>query len=111
MPILRAEHFLRRAGERLSGALARRALWLYLDRALVQYILARIPRDPRSRCFAIALAPGDDAPCAIVTVDGWPVTCLGGRIKHSRSPLLSSFLVPRLPRAYLPPTLAPTRRA
>jgi hypothetical protein len=114
MAILRGHHFLHRVKERVSGDLARRALTLYYDRALVRYILARVPRDRRATRFALALH-GDAAPaCVIATLDGHVVTCLARGMSTARAQLVYHWIIAKLIREYddyaFASTLASTRR-
>jgi hypothetical protein len=96
MPILEAEHFLIRVRDRLSGELARRALTLFFDGALVRYILARTPRDRRAQRVALALDDRADGPCVIVTLDGRVVTCLAPGMDRRRTPTVFAWIIERL---------------
>ena len=100
MAVLRYHHFLQRGYERLTEQQQRRALALLFDCKLVRYIVDHVPRDVRSDRIAIALDDGADPPCAIVTLDGQPVTCLEPGMRRG-CVLVYRWLVDKLAADYL----------
>jgi hypothetical protein len=96
MAVVKYQHYLQRAHERLTERQEQRALALLFDCRLVRYIVAHVPLDARVDRIAIALDDGAAPPCAIVTLDGHAITCLASGMRLGWAQLVYRWLVDKL---------------
>lgn len=100
MAVIKYQHYLQRAHERLTERQEQRALALLFDCRLVRYIVEHVPLDARCDRIAIALDHGADPPSAIVRLDGSPITCLASGMRLGWAQLVYRWVVDKLADEY-----------